>query len=130
MTDEAMSAPDEYEFEAFEDAVCGETSKWTRLAGIIQFVVGVVLLFAGVFQVLSDFWKGANSLVTAIVALVVGTTLMSCATALKAIVTTEGNDISNLMTAIDAIKKAFRIQVIVVVVSTAVGVVVYLAGVL
>ena len=63
-----------------------------------------------------------------LVALVVGSTLMGCATALRAIVTTEGNDIVNLMTAVDAFKKAFRIQVIVILVSTALGVVVFLAG--
>lgn len=60
----------------------------------------------------------------------VGSTLMGCATALKAIVTTEGNDIFNLMTAVDAFKKAFRIQVIVVLVSTAISIVVFLAGIL
>lgn len=123
-----VAATEGYEFDENEDAVCRETSSWTTRAGIIQVVCGAIMVIAGVLQLGSSTWDGVESIVGAVVSLVIGATLINAATFLKRVATTEGNDVFNLLGAIDAYKRAFQIQVIVFAVGVALMVVSFVMG--
>lgn len=114
---------DEYEFDPTEDAVCVETSTWTKRAGIIQVVLGLLMVIGSFFQFGYGLWRGVESIATAVGAMVIGSTLLNAAAFLKRVATTEGNDVFNLMTAVDGYKRAFKVQVLVFAVSLLVFVV-------
>ena len=73
----------EYEFDTTEDAVCVETSTWTKRAGIIQVVLGLLLVIGGLFQLGRTPWRGVESIVSAVGAVVIGATLLNAAAFLK-----------------------------------------------
>jgi hypothetical protein len=116
---------DGYEFDEFEDNVCLETAKWTNVAGLIELIAGIVITVAGCIHLSKDTGKGIGEIIGGAISVVVGSTLMSSASRLKAIKKTQGSDIPNLLSALDAYKRAFLIQVVVVILSVIAQVVLY-----
>lgn len=113
-----------YEFTPLENSVIGSTASWTNGAGIIQAVLGGLVVLAAIAAVVGGNVGGAlaNGLAAAVY-LTIGFALIGAASALKRVVSTQGNDIQHLMEALKAYERAFKIQVILVILALVIGVI-------
>jgi hypothetical protein len=120
----------EYEFGPAENAVFSALARQMRFVGTAQAVVGVFLLLLAVTQV----WMGGPPAVVSAVAMAVsaallvvtGAWLRNASEPIARIVSTEGNDIRNLMDAMVALARMFslqRVYLIAVFVALALGIV-------
>ena len=89
----------DYEFDADENRVIGSAALWARILGIVLIVVGVAALF------------NCNVISTAL-NVAVAIFLIGGGNALARVVSTEGNDIGNMMMAMSKLGTAFKIRVI------------------
>lgn len=113
-----------YEFTPLENSVLGSTAGWTRGAGIIQAIVGGLMLLAAIFAVVkSNIVGGITNGLAATVYLVIGFALLSAASSLGRVVSTQGDDIQHLMEAMKAYERAFKIQVLLVILAVVIGLV-------
>lgn len=109
-----------YEFTPQQNAVIGSTAVWTRGAGIIQAVLGGLIALGALGAIFSgNVGGGIGNGVAAAVYLTIGFAFISAAGALGRVVGTQGNDIQHLMSALEAYQRAFKIQVILVLVAIA-----------
>lgn len=93
-----------YEFNQAENQVISQAGFWARLLGIFLIVTGAAaLLNCNVIQFALN--------------LAIGISFLGGATALNAVVMTQGNDIFHLMTALTKLGTAFKIRVIVTLVA-------------
>lgn len=107
-----------YEFDAQQNAVIGQAAFWARLLGIFLIITGAVALLN-------------CNVISFAVNLAIGISFLGGATALTAVVNTQGNDIAHMMTALTKLGTAFKIRVIVTLVAVAlVAVIAALVGVL
>lgn len=96
----------EYEFNQQENAVIAQAAFWARLLGIFLIVTGAAgLLNCNVIQFAVN--------------LAIAISFLGGATALNAVVNTQGNDIFNMMTALKKLGSAFKIRVIITLVAVA-----------
>lgn len=128
-----------YEFSQWENLTISRAASRTRGWGVISLVVGalflvavvVVFLFAGRFP--DDIREtvmqitAAVGIPIALVNLVTGGLYVASGGALKLVVTTAGSDVPLLMTALNRMANAFRIEVVVMAVAMVIGFVVGLA---
>src|SRR5690606_32061555 len=89
-----------YEFDDQQNAVIAQAAFWARLLGIFRIVTGAAALLN-------------CNVVTFALDLAVGISFLGGATALTAVVNTQGNDIMHMMTALTKLGTAFKIRVIV-----------------
>lgn len=110
-----------YEFDHAQNAVISQAAFWSRLLGIFLIVTGAVALLN-------------CNVISFAVNLAIGISFLGGATALTAVVNTQGNDIFHMMTALTKLGTAFKIRVIVTLIAVAllaivaVGVTVLLLG--
>ena len=94
----------DYEFNDAENGVIANAAFWAKLLGIFMIVTGVASLM--------------NCNVLALVVnLLVGITFLGASTSLGMVVNTQGNDIVHMMQAMGKLRSAFKIRVIVVIIS-------------
>ena len=94
----------DYEFNHVENAVIAQAAFWARMLGIFLIITGVAaLLNCNVIGFGLDLW--------------IGISFLGGATALTAVVNTQGNDIFHMMTALTKLGTAFKIRVIVTLVA-------------
>ena len=96
--------PAEYEFDARENEVVGSAASWARVLAVVLFVNAALSLFN-----CNPFSATLNA--------VVGSYFLGGAKSLTAVVTTEGNDVANMMQALTKLGAAFKVRVIVTVVA-------------
>lgn len=125
-----------YEFSQWENMTIGRAAGRTRGWGVISLIVGAIILVGVVvvFLVAGEIPADMRDLVLqitaaagiplALVNLVTGWLYVSSGGALKLVVTTSGNDVPNLMTALNRMGNAFRIEAIVMVAAMVIGFVV------
>lgn len=105
------SRPPAYEFSKTENATIARTSKWAKALAIMFFITTAVqVVNLNILGILVDlaigvtFWKGANLL--------------------DAVVTTEDDDVPNMIGALEQLQTAFTIRIIITAVAAAIGLVV------
>ena len=105
------TAPPAYEFSKTENATISRTSKWAKALAIMFFITTAVqVVNLNILGILVDlaigvtFWKGANLL--------------------DAVVTTEDDDVPNMIGALEQLQTAFTIRIIITAVAAAIGLVV------
>ena len=109
-----------YEFNEYENSIIDKTASRAKLWGIISTTVGAL-------QVVGSCGMVANPslgtwLPTGIIAIVVGVTFIGAGNSLKAVVTTQGNDLMHLMQAMQKMSSAFIIEIICAIVGFALAV--------
>jgi len=122
-----MIAQGDYEFSSDENAVIGSTASWTRGAGIIQIVVGALAAIGGILGLASGNPGSLVNLIAAAVCLSVGIALTSAGGSLNRVVITEGGDIMHMMQAMRSYQRAFKVQVITVILAIVLGVILAMA---
>jgi len=108
-----MTPAPEYEFSNVQNGVIGELASKMRFAGLMGMVFGVLLVATSLAPVvLAKTLSGINwaNVVAGGASLVIGTWTRGAAGHFQNIVDTEGNDIGNLMTALDELRRAYAIQ--------------------
>lgn len=89
-----------YEFDHQQNATIDQAAFWARLLGIFLIITGAVAMLN-------------CNVITFALDLAVGIAFLGGATAFKAVVNTQGNDVMHLMTALTKLGNAFKIRVIV-----------------
>jgi hypothetical protein len=112
---DAMSMRGEYEFKESENRIIGKTALWSKILAIVMFVE------AGV-EILNNF-----NVVSAGIYVVIGIFYLLGGKALKAVVDTEGSDVTLMMSALNKLGTAFLIRIIVT--AIAAGLILIIGGV-
>jgi hypothetical protein len=112
---QVAQAPD-YEFQAHEEAVIATAGGRTRLWGIVSIVVGALQCCIGVLAFKHPSLLG--TFVSGVISIVVGVVFLGAGKSLGAIADTRGNDVRNLMTAMQRLTSAFTIQTVVAILGT------------
>ena len=111
-----MNSAPEYEFSNVQNGVIGELASKMRFAGLMGMVFGVLLALTSLAPVvLAKTVSGINwaNVVAGVASLVIGVWTRGAAGHFQNIVDTEGNDIGNLMVALEELRRAYAIQRIV-----------------
>jgi hypothetical protein len=96
----------DYEFDAEENRVIGSAAMWARVLGVVLIIVGASALL------------NCNVISTAL-NVAVAIFLLGGGNSLARVVTTEGNDIGNMMMALSKLGTAFKIRVIASIIAAA-----------
>jgi hypothetical protein len=99
-----------YEFNEYENSVIDKTASRAKLWGIISTTIGGLQILGSCGMVASP--SLATYLPAGIVAIVVGVTFIGAGNSLKAVVTTQGNDMMHMMQAMQKMSSAFIIEII------------------
>jgi hypothetical protein len=96
-----------YEFNARENAIIGDTAGWIQKFAWIAILGGVLSAIGGVFSLPS----GLASIAVGVFYLVIGMWFKGAAQSLASVVSTEGNDVSHLLSALKELGKAYKVMV-------------------
>ena len=99
-----------YEFNDYENSIIEKTASRAKLWGIISTTIGAIQILGSCGMVASPTL--ATYLPAGIVAIVVGVTFIGAGNSLKAVVSTQGNDLMHLMQAMQKMSTAFIIEII------------------
>jgi hypothetical protein len=116
-----MSSPTStgsYEFSERQNQLISGLASYMGTLGIILLVIGAIQLLAGVAMIAKG---GAVALIQGLLSLVVGGFTLKAAGAFRQIVSSTGNDIGYLMSALGTLRDLYRLQVIAVVAAVAAG---------
>ncbi len=116
--------PTDYEFDSNQNSIFSGLASAMRFVGTTSIVLGLVF-FLGVLG--GDVFKIISALVQGALSLVVGLWLRKAASSIDHIVTTEGNDVSNLMAAMVELRKVYRLQRVLIIVALAIMAVAFVA---
>ncbi len=99
-----------YEFNDYENSIIEKTANRAKLWGTISTIIGALQIVGSCGMFASPTL--ATYLPAGIVAVVVGITFVGAGNSLKAVVTTQGNDLMHLMQAMQKMSTAFIIEII------------------
>jgi hypothetical protein len=99
-----------YEFNDYENSIIDKTAGRAKLWGIISTTIGALQIVGSCGMFASPTL--ATYLPAGIVAIVVGITFIGAGNSLKAVVTTQGNDLMHLMQAMQKMSTAFIIEIV------------------
>ena len=99
-----------YEFNDYENSIIEKTASRAKLWGIISTTIGALQIVGSCGMFASP--SLATYLPAGIVAIVVGVTFIGAGNSLKAVVSTQGNDLMHLMQAMQKMSTAFIIEII------------------
>lgn len=116
----------EYEFSAEAEQVIDQTARRTKTWGVISIIVGALQLL-NVFNVFTGNWLALVQGVGGLVSIIVGVVFLGAARSLAAVVTSEGSDVSLMLSALTDLGKAFNIQSIMAVLAMIAGFVIGIA---
>lgn len=101
--------PKEYEFDINDNEVFNGTAKAMKFVSVATFVFGILYVLAGVLSLASPI-QGVIDIAMGICMIMIASWLWSAASSFKMIVVTEGNDITNLMYAIQKLRSVYTLQ--------------------
>lgn len=128
-----------YEFNEYENTIIARAAKFSKAWGIIAVILGVVLLIMMIFGVAGslllagDLDDAAATFMLPVVAigalgpiafvnLITGWYYLASGRAFQDVVDTRGNDVAHLMTALSKVAGAFKIEVIILIIAFALGI--------
>lgn len=97
-----------HEFGPRENEVIGKAGTWIGYWSWIAVISGVVLIIGGIF----DATTRIGNFVMGAVYVVVGLYFRGSAQAMSEVVSTAGNDVPHLMSALDKLSSAFKVMVL------------------
>jgi hypothetical protein len=105
------TAPPAYEFSKTENATISRTSKWAKAVAVMFFITTAVqVVNLNILGILVD--------------LAIGVTFWKAANLLDAVVSTEDDDVPNMIGALEQLQTAFTIRIIITAIAAAIGLVV------
>lgn len=117
----------DYEFAPHEDIVIGAMATRAKLWGYLSLIAGglMTLIGVGVMVVMRGDAKGVGAggalLAIALAPAISGYSYVSAGGAMRRVVTSSGDDISHMMSAISSLRSAVRVEVIASVLAFCVG---------
>lgn len=121
-----MSPAPEYEFTAVQNGLIGDLAAKMKFVGTLFIGMGAVVPLAHVIQYrAAGIVASLPFVIAGIAAIVVGLWTRGASSRFQDIVDTEGNDIANLMVALEELRRVYALQRVVIGV-TAVGILVAL----
>jgi hypothetical protein len=126
----------QYEFNSAENAVIGRTGGWVNAWGIIQMILGGFAAIGAAITIVvglaatsrGPLIGGMSYLLYAAFLLFLGVNFTRAAGAFKRVVSSQGNDIPLMMQALESLRKAFKAQVIFMIVAAVIGLMAGLAA--
>lgn len=104
----------EYEFNESENSLIGDLAGTMRFVGTVSVVLGVLMCLGGMATCMAGSSRTAGTgfgyLVQGLVVGIIGAWTRGAAAAFDRVVTTEGNDIANTMTALAELKRIYTLQ--------------------
>ncbi len=122
---EASSPPSGYEFTPSQNEVLGATARWVGFWAWFAIIGGALMVLGGLFALPA----GIVNIVLGGVYFFVGLSFKGAAASLKSVVGTRGSDVDHLMSAMESLRKAFKIMVILTALGIAVAIVLMMIGV-
>lgn len=122
---ESSSPPTGYEFTPSQNEVLGSTARWVGYWAWFAIIAGALTALAGVFTLPA----GVFNLVIGVVYVLVGLSFKGAAGSLRSVVATSGSDVAHLMSAMDNLRKAFKIMVLLLAIGLAAALVLALVGI-
>jgi hypothetical protein len=107
-----------YEFSEEQNKLIASLASCMGALGVILLLVGAIQLLAGVVTINKG---GVVALVRGLLGIVIGGFTQKAAGAFRQIVTSTGNDIGYLMSAVGTLRDLYRLQVVAVVAAVAIG---------
>jgi len=125
----AVKQGDEFEFNDSHNLVFDGVARWMKIVGIIEILLGVIYAIPAVINlaVLNTPPVVIAALHIVVVAMM-GVWTIKASGSVRAIVTTEGDDVRHLMEALDKLKKLFFLQGLVFLILIALSVVSFFTG--
>lgn len=102
--------PSSHEFGPHENQIIGKAGKWIGYWSWIAIVSGALMIIGGILDS-EDLIAG---LIMGGVYIGVGAYFRGAASAMSDVVSTAGNDVQHLMTALDRLSSAFKVMVLLV----------------
>jgi hypothetical protein len=99
-----------YEFKDPEDQVIGGLARWVGIFAWFCLIAGGLMALGG----LLTLPHGLLNVIGGAVYLFIGAWLRGAAGSLRSVVTTEGDDIAHLMSALDSLRSAFMAMVVLI----------------
>jgi hypothetical protein len=106
-------AQPEYEFDMNQNEVIGGLASAMKFVAIVSLVFGSIQAAAGAYvSARVDSGQGIMAICQAILAIGVSILLLGAAASFKAVVQTEGSDISNLMAALRKLRSVYKVYAV------------------
>jgi len=99
-----------YEFKSAEDEVIGGLARWVGIFAWFSLIAGMVMAAGGLLTAPA----GLLNVVGGSVYIFIGMWLRGAGKSLQSVVTTEGDDIAHLMSALENLRSAFMAMVVLV----------------
>jgi hypothetical protein len=109
--------PSSHEFGPHESQIIGKAGKWIGYWSWIAILSGV-LMIVGSFLDQEDLVAG---LIMGVIYIGIGAYFRGAASAMSEVVSTAGNDVQHLMTALDKLSSAFKVMVLLVLIGAVAG---------
>jgi hypothetical protein len=108
------SEPPQYEFSEAQNQVIGDLANKMGTVGLVLIVLGVLLFAGGILHLFRQPAEG--SILGGVVYILFGVWTRGAANSFQGIVTTQGRDISNLMSALVDLLKMYTVMYILILV--------------
>ncbi len=109
MDDTAMPDAGSHEFGSRENEIIGRAATWIGYWSWIAILSGIL---SGLGGLVSE--DPIGSLIMGTIYVIVGAYFRGAATSMRDVVSTAGNDVDHLMTALDRLSSAFKVMVLLV----------------
>lgn len=113
-----------YEFTPGQNETLGTTARWVGIWAWFAIAAGAFMIVGGLFTLP----QGIANLVLGGVYLFVGISFRGAAGSLRSVVETAGSDVDHLMSALESLRTAFKVMVILTAVGILAGVVLAVFG--
>lgn len=116
-----------YEFAPHEDSIIGAMATRAKLWGYLSLIAGGVMTMAGLGVMVA--WRGDEKALTAggamlaiaLAPCISGYSYVAAGRAMRRVVTSSGNDIAHIMSAIASLRSAVRVEVIASILAFCIG---------
>ncbi len=96
----------EFEFDASQNALFSDLAQKMGFVGLLFIALGALTILGGVFNGVG----GLSNILVGVLYILIGLWTKNASDAFRRIVNTQGNDITNLMTALGQLRKLYTLQ--------------------
>lgn len=100
----------QFEFNDTQNELVGDLAKKMSFVGLLLLFMGVLNLIAGGISIFSNVEEGVSNLIGGVIFALIGFWTRNASASFDQIVETEGEDVTNLMTALGELRKLYALQ--------------------
>jgi hypothetical protein len=123
-----MDNDTQFEFDETQNELVGDLAKKMSFVGLLLLFMGILNLIAGGITIFSNVEEGISNLVGGVIFALIGFWTRNASASFTQIVDTEGEDVSNLMTALGELRKLYALQYWTILVALILVLLVFIAG--